>query len=191
MVKLNKIYTKTGDDGTTGLASGERRAKCDPRVDAYGEVDETNSAIGLARLSTSEMPELCCMLERIQNDLFDLGADLATPPSDKPLGYEGLRIVPAQVRRLEDEIDVLNARLRPLKSFVLPGGSPAAASLHLARAIARRAERRMVALAREGESVGEAALQYMNRLSDFLFVAARVANDDGARDVLWRPGQNR
>ncbi len=191
MVKLNKIYTKTGDDGTTGLANGERRIKSHPRVDAYGEIDETNSAIGFARLSTSAWPELHVMLERIQNDLFDLGADLATPPSDKPLGYQALRIVASQVKRLEEEIDALNARLQPLKSFVLPGGSPAAAALHLARAVARRAERRMVALAQEGELIGDEALQYINRLSDFLFVAARVANDDGARDILWRPGGNR
>jgi cob(I)alamin adenosyltransferase len=191
MVKLNKIYTRTGDDGSTGLANGERRAKCDARVEAYGDVDEANSAIGLARLSTAAAPELDAMLERIQNDLFDLGADLATPPSDKELGYEPLRIAPAQVARLEQEIDALNARLSPLRSFVLPGGEPAAAALHLARAICRRAERRMVALAASGESVGEPALHFVNRLSDFLFVAARVANDDGAADVLWKPGQNR
>jgi cob(I)alamin adenosyltransferase len=191
MVKLNKIYTRTGDDGSTGLASGERRAKHDARVEAYGDVDEANSAIGLARLSTAAMPELDAMLERIQNDMFDLGADLATPPSDQPLGYEPLRIVTAQVTRLEAEIDALNARLTPLRSFVLPGGSPAAAALHLARAISRRAERRMVALAASGEEVSAPALQFINRLSDFLFVAARVANHDGAGDVLWKPGQNR
>jgi cob(I)alamin adenosyltransferase len=131
------------------------------------------------------------MLARIQNDLFDLGADLATPPSDKPLGYEPLRIIGAQVIRLEQEIDALNARLTPLKSFILPGGSSAAAALHLARAVSRRAERRMVALAMEGESVSAQALQFVNRLSDFLFVAARIANNDGASDILWRPGQNR
>ncbi len=191
MVKLNKIYTRTGDDGSTGLASGERRAKCDARVEAYGDVDEANSAVGLARLSTAAMPELDAMLERIQNDLFDLGADLATPPSEKPLGYEPLRIAPTQVVRLEQEIDALNARLSPLRSFVLPGGSAAAAALHLARAISRRAERRMVALAASGESVGEPALHFINRLSDFLFVAARIANHDGAGDILWKPGQNR
>jgi cob(I)alamin adenosyltransferase len=191
MVKLNKIYTRTGDDGSTGLANGERRAKCDARVEAYGEVDETNSALGLARLSLADRPDLDAMLARIQNDLFDLGADLATPPSDKPLGYEPLRIVAAQVARLEQEIDVLNARLTPLKSFVLPGGSAAAAALHLARAISRRAERRMVALAAADESVSEPALQFINRLSDFLFVAARIANEDGAADILWKPGQNR
>ncbi len=191
MVKLNKIYTKTGDDGSTGLANGERRAKCDARVDAYGDVDEANSAIGLARLSTTGLPELDAMLERAQNDLFDLGADLATPPSEKKQDHEPLRIAPAQVARLEREIDALNARLRPLRSFVLPGGSPAAAALHLARAVCRRAERRMVALAASGEAVGAPALQFVNRLSDFLFVAARVANKDGASDVLWKPGQNR
>jgi cob(I)alamin adenosyltransferase len=191
MVRLNKIYTKTGDDGSTGLASGERRAKCDARVEAYGDVDEANSAIGLARLSTAAMPELDAMLERVQNDLFDLGADLATPPSENKPDYEPLRIAPAQVARLEHEIDALNARLNPLRSFVLPGGSAAAAALHLARAISRRAERRMVALAASGEAVGAPALQFINRLSDFLFVAARVANSDGAQDVLWKPGQNR
>jgi cob(I)alamin adenosyltransferase len=191
MVKLNRIYTRTGDDGSTGLANGERRAKNDPRVEAYGDVDETNSAIGLARLSSSNLPELDAMLARIQNDLFDLGADLATPESDKPLGYEPLRIVAAQVTRLEQEIDTLNARLAPLRSFVLPGGSPAAAALHLARAISRRAERRMVAFAAEGEQLSAPALQFINRLSDFLFVAARVANEDGAADILWRPGANR
>lgn len=191
MVKLNKIYTRTGDDGSTGLASGERRGKHDARVEAYGDVDEANSAIGLARLSTVATPELDAMLERIQNDMFDLGADLATPPSDQPLGYEPLRIHMMQVTRIEAEIDALNARLAPLRSFVLPGGSPAAAALHLARAICRRAERRMVALAASGEEVGAPALQFINRLSDFLFVAARVANHDGAGDVLWKPGQNR
>ena len=173
------------------MANGERRAKCDSRVEAYGDIDETNSFIGLARLSTAASPELDSMLARIQNDLFDLGADLATPPSDKPLGYEPLRIIGAQVICLEQEIDALNARLTPLKSFILPGGSSAAAALHLARAVSRRAERRMVALAMEGESVSAQALQFVNRLSDFLFVAARIANNDGASDILWRPGQNR
>ncbi|MGO9430259.1 cob(I)yrinic acid a,c-diamide adenosyltransferase [Rhodoblastus sp.] len=191
MVKLNRIYTRTGDDGSTGLADGERRSKCDPRVEAYGDVDETNSAIGLARLSTAALPELDVMLARIQNDLFDLGADLSTPESDKPLGYEPLRIVAAQPTRLEQEIDTLNARLTPLRSFVLPGGTPAAAALHLARVVCRRAERRMVALALEGEIIGAPAMQYINRLSDFLFVAARIANENGVADILWRPGQNR
>ena len=191
MVKLNKIYTRTGDDGSTGLANGERRAKCDSRVEAYGDIDETNSFIGLARLSTAAWPELDAMLLRIQNDLFDLGADLATPPSDQPLGYEPLRIIGAQVTRLEQEIDALNARLTPLTSFILPGGSSAAAALHLARTVSRRAERRMVALSQEGESVSAQALQFVNRLSDFLFVASRIANNDGASDILWRPGENR
>lgn len=192
MVKLNKIYTKTGDDGTTALVSGPRRQKHDLRVEAYGTIDETNSAIGIVRLHTADLPELDRMLMFIQNDLFDLGADLATPDTGKPLDYEPLRIVAAQVTRLEGDIDTLNADLEPLKSFVLPAGSPAAAHLHLARTISRRAERLMVALSRtEGEIVGVEALKYVNRLSDFLFVAARHANDQGRADVLWVPGKNR
>ena len=192
MVKLNKIYTKTGDDGTTALVSGPRRQKHDLRVEAYGTIDETNSAIGVVRLHTADLPELDRMLMLIQNDLFDLGADLATPDTGKPLDYEPLRIVAAQVARLESDIDTLNADLEPLKSFVLPAGSPAAAHLHLARTISRRAERLMVALAHsEGEIVGSEALKYVNRLSDFLFVAARHANDKGRADVLWVPGKNR
>ena len=192
MVKLNKIYTRTGDDGTTGLAAGGRRLKFDLRVEAYGIVDEANAAIGLARLHTGEQAELDAMLSRIQNDLFDLGADLATPDTGEALPYEPLRIVPAQVTRLEGEIDLLNAELKPLKSFILPGGSPAAAHLHLARTISRRAERVMVALSRQaGEIVSQASLNYINRLSDFLFVAGRYLNDKGARDVLWVPGANR
>ncbi|MBX5146424.1 cob(I)yrinic acid a,c-diamide adenosyltransferase [Rhizobium lentis] len=192
MVKLNKIYTKTGDDGTTGLASGRRRRKDDLRVEAYGTIDEANSAIGLARLHTSGLPELDAMLMSIQNDLFDLGADLATPDTGEPPAYEPLRIVETQLGRIERDIDRLNAELDPLKSFILPGGSPAAAHLHLARTIARRAERLMVTLARrDGEIVGEPALKYINRLSDFLFVAARHANDRGRADVLWVPGKNR
>ncbi|MGV2103333.1 cob(I)yrinic acid a,c-diamide adenosyltransferase [Rhizobium sp. 21-4511-3d] len=192
MVKLNKIYTKTGDDGTTALVSGPRRQKHDLRVEAYGTIDETNSAIGIVRLHTADLPELDRMLMLIQNDLFDLGADLATPDTGKPLDYEPLRIVAAQVTRLEGDIDTLNADLEPLKSFVLPAGSPAAAHLHLARTISRRAERLMVALSRtEGEIVGAEALKYVNRLSDFLFVAARHANDQGRADVLWVPGKNR
>lgn len=190
MVKLNKIYTRTGDNGTTALVSGPRRDKHDPRVEAYGTVDETNSTVGLARLHTSGMAELDAMLSRIQNDLFDLGADLATPDTGEKLDYEPLRIVEAQVTRLETEIDRLNADLDPLKSFVLPGGSPAAAYLHLARTVARRAERLMVELSRR-ETVSGAALKYINRLSDFLFVAARFANDGGKQDVLWVPGKNR
>jgi cob(I)alamin adenosyltransferase len=192
MVKLNKIYTKTGDDGTTGLVSGPRRLKDDLRVEAYGTIDEANSAIGLARLHTAGLPELDAMLMSIQNDLFDLGADLATPDTGEPPAYEPLRIAETQVDRVEHDIDRLNAGLEPLKSFILPGGSPAAAHLHLARTIARRAERLMVALARtDGEIVGEPAMKYVNRLSDFLFVAARHANDQGHADVLWVPGKNR
>ena len=192
MVKLNKIYTKTGDDGTTGLVAGPRRLKHDLRVESYGTIDETNSAIGVARLHTADMPDLDAMLMRIQNDLFDLGADLSTPETDEPPAYEPLRIIDHQVVRIEHDIDLLNADLEPLKSFILPAGSPASAHLHLARTIARRAERLMVALSRsEGERVSPAALKYVNRLSDFLFVAARHANDHGRADVLWVPGKNR
>ncbi|WP_064710625.1 cob(I)yrinic acid a,c-diamide adenosyltransferase [Rhizobium bangladeshense] len=192
MVKLNKIYTKTGDDGTTGLASGGRRRKDDLRVEAYGTIDEANSAIGVARLYTTGLPELDAMLMSIQNDLFDLGADLATPDTGAPPAYEPLRIVETQVARIERDIDRLNSDLDALKSFILPGGSPAAAHLHLARTTARRAERLMVTLARrDGEIVGEQAMKYINRLSDFLFVAARHANDRGRADVLWVPGKNR
>ncbi len=194
MVRLNKIYTRSGDDGTTGLASGKRRRKDDLRVAAYGTVDEANAALGLARLSTAADPELDPMLARLQNDLFDLGADLATPPAEAPLPYEPLRITQTQVDRLEREIDRLNADLAPLRSFVLPGGTPAAAALHLARTIARRAERLMVALAAT-EPVGAPSLKYVNRLSDFLFVAARYVNHkaegEGGGDVLWVPGKNR
>jgi cob(I)alamin adenosyltransferase len=192
MVKLNKIYTKTGDDGTTGLAAGPRRLKSDLRVEAYGTIDEANSVIGLARLHTADNADLDAMLMRIQNDLFDLGADLSTPDTGETLGYEPLRIIASQVERLETEIDRLNADLQPLRSFVLPGGSAAAAALHLARTVTRRAERLMVALARiEGEVVSAEAIAYANRLSDFLFVAARWVNDKGASDVLWVPGKNR
>jgi cob(I)alamin adenosyltransferase len=192
MVKLNNIYTKTGDDGTTGLVAGPRRLKDDLRVEAFGTIDEANSAIGIARLHMQGMPELDAMLMSIQNDLFDLGADLATPDTGTPPAYEPLRIVESQVTRIENDIDKLNADLQPLKSFVLPGGHSAAAHLHLARTITRRAERLMVTLSRsEGEIVSEAALKYVNRLSDFLFVAARHANDRGHADVLWVPGKNR
>ncbi|HEV2603216.1 MAG TPA: cob(I)yrinic acid a,c-diamide adenosyltransferase [Microvirga sp.] len=191
MVLLNRIYTRTGDQGSTGLASGERRPKYDLRIEAYGTVDETNACIGLARLHTGDHP-VDPMLGRIQNDLFDLGADLATPDTGKPLKYEPLRVVEAQVTRLEGEIDQLNEALEPLRSFVLPGGTPAAVALHLARTVCRRAERLTVELAaKPDEIVSPACLQYLNRLSDFLFVAARVVNDNGARDVLWVPGQNR
>lgn len=188
MVKLNRIYTRTGDKGTTALADGQRRSKADLRVEAYGTVDEANAAVGLARLHTSG--ELDAMLGRIQNDLFDLGADLATPPSEEPLPYEPLRVVASQVTRLETDIDALNAAIPPIRSFVLPGGSPAAAYLHLARTVSRRAERLAVQLAAI-EPVSAEALQYLNRLSDFLFVASRAANGNGADDVLWVPGQNR
>ncbi len=191
MVVLNRIYTRTGDGGTTALATGARRPKHDLRVAAYGTVDETNACLGLARLHTAAH-EVDPMLGRIQNDLFDLGADLATPETGKPLPYESVRIVDAQVERLEREIDGLNGHLASLRSFVLPGGTPAAAALHLARTVCRRAERLVVELAgRPDEPVSPAAVKYLNRLSDFLFVAARYANDKGALDVLWVPGQNR
>jgi len=192
MVVLNKIYTRTGDDGTTGLATGERVEKWNPRVECYGAVDETNSAIGVARLHSATDRELDAMLGRIQNDLFDLGADLATPERDNPLGWTPLRIVEAQVTRLEQEIDQMNAAIPPLNSFILPGGSALAACLHVARTICRRAERLIAELAAmEDEKVSPPALAYANRLSDFLFVAARRANDNGASDVLWVPGANR
>lgn len=191
MVKLNKIYTRTGDDGTTGLGNGERRMKFDLRIEAYGTVDEANAAIGMARchLAGSPVDE---MLSRVQNDMFDLGADLAVPDTGEELPYEPLRIVADQVSRLEKDIDALNERLEPLKSFILPAGSPAAAALHLARTVARRAERLMVELAEKpGEHVNREAIHYINRVSDFLFVAARIVNDDGKADVLWVPGKNR
>ncbi len=192
MVVLNKIYTRTGDDGTTALGSGRRVAKYDLRVECYGTLDETNAAIGLARLHTRQsLPVLDAMLARIQNDLFDLGADLCFP--DETRDARGrLQVTDAQVERIESEIDTLNGELQPLRSFVLPGGTPAASFLHLARTVSRRAERLMVALAsRPDEPVGDAALRYINRLSDFLFVAARFANDKGKADVTWVPGKNR
>jgi len=192
MVKLNKIYTRTGDDGSTGLGSGERRKKYDLRVAAYGTLDEANAAIGIARLHTGGDGMLDATLSRIQNDLFDVGADLTMPGKGKGPGGARLTVTKAQVTWLEDEIDRLNAELEPLKSFVLPGGSPAAAYLHLARTICRRAERLIAELKdRPTESLGDEVLQYVNRLSDFLFVASRHANGKGARDVLWQPGQNR
>ncbi len=192
MVVLNRIYTRTGDDGTTALANGERRPKHDLRIEAYGAVDEANAAVGLARLSAASEPKLDAMLARIQNDLFDLGADLSTPEGGRKLKWAPLRIVAAQVERLEREIDELNGELAPLTSFVLPGGTPAAAHLHLARTVARRAERLMTLLAaREGEIVGAPALHFVNRLSDFLFVASRWANARAGGDVLWTPGANR
>lgn len=193
MVVLNRIYTRTGDNGTTALGTGERRPKFDLRIEAYGTVDETNATLGLARLHTAHAhPVLDAMLGRIQNDLFDVGADLCTPDTGEKLAYEPLRVIDAQVERLEREIDELNTSLKPLRSFVLPGGSPASAALHLARTVSRRAERLMVHLAMtDGETVGGPALRYMNRLSDFLFVASRIANENGERDVLWVPGKNR
>jgi cob(I)alamin adenosyltransferase len=190
MVTLNKIYTRTGDAGTTRLASGASVSKADLRVEAYGGVDETNATIGLARLSTAANATLDAILARIQNDLFDLGADLATPPSPREAERPRLRILDSQVDRLEAEIDALNGGMEELTSFVLPGGSPAAAALHLARTVCRRAERACVALA-EREGVSPAALKYLNRLSDLLFVAARYANDEGRGDVLWSPGATR
>jgi cob(I)alamin adenosyltransferase len=192
MVKLNKIYTRTGDDGTTGLGSGERRKKYDLRVAAYGTLDEANAAIGIARLHTADDLTLDAALSRIQNDLFDVGADLCTPGKGRGPAGARLTVTPAQVEWLESEIDRLIDELAPLQSFVLPGGSPAAAYLHLARTVCRRAERLIAELKdKPGESVGAEVLQYVNRLSDFLFVAGRHANGKGARDVLWQPGQNR
>lgn len=187
MVRLTKIYTRTGDDGETALASGERRPKFDLRIAAYGTVDETNAAIGLARLHTSG--ELDAMLGRIQNDLFDLGADLACPDDPDPK-WTPLRISEEQVLRLESEIDALNDGLPPLNSFVLPGGTPAAAWLHMARTVCRRAEREAVELATR-EAVNSAAMRYLNRLSDFLFVASRYLNDRDGKNILWVPGANR
>jgi len=190
MVVLNKIYTRTGDKGTTALGNGTRVAKHALRVDAYGTVDECNATLGMARLhATDEMGE---RLAAIQNDLFDLGADLCRPEMDKDAEaeYPPLRMVASQVERLEAEIDSMNADLAPLRSFILPGGSALAAHLHLCRTVSRRAERLAVALA-EAEPVNEHAVKYLNRLSDWLFVASRVANDNGTADVLWVPGANR
>jgi|SRR5579863_3685877 len=196
MVVLNKIYTRTGDDGSTALGSGERRKKYDLRISAYGTIDEANAAIGVARLYTLGDGELDTVLARIQNDLFDVGADLCTPAKGKG-GGKGpggarLTVTDKQVAWLEAEIDRFNAGLAPLRSFVLPGGSEAAAHLHLARTICRRAERLIAELKdRPDESVSAEVLKYVNRLSDFLFVASRYANNQGARDVLWKPGENR
>jgi cob(I)alamin adenosyltransferase len=193
MVVLNKIYTKTGDAGTTALGSGERVPKHALRIAAYGTVDETNAYVGMARVHLGTgLNSIDSKLVRIQNDLFDLGADLCVPAQpDEPEG-KSLRISDAQVKRLEDEIDEMNAELKPLRSFVLPGGSPADAALHVARTVSRRAERLMVELAAHpDETVSAAALKYINRLSDFFFVASRYANDRGKSDVLWVPGQNR
>lgn len=190
MVALTRIYTRTGDGGRTGLVNGERRPKHDLRIAAYGTVDETNAAIGLARLHTGSALEADAMLGRVQNDLFDLGADLATP--ERSEGREDLRILDGQVERLEREIDAMNESLAPLRSFILPGGSAAAAHLHLARTVCRRAERLVVALRdKEGEVVSPVAVKYLNRLSDHLFVAARHLNGNGGEDVLWVPGATR
>jgi cob(I)alamin adenosyltransferase len=191
MVVLTKIYTRTGDGGTTALGSGERVPKTATRIEAYGTVDETNAAIGMARLMLAEsQQDVAAMLARIQNDLFDLGADLCVPESGEPLPYTPLRIKDAQAGRLEREIDAMNAEMAPLASFVLPGGSKAGAALHLARTICRRAERRIVRMKLEGEPVSDAACRYINRLSDHLFVASRYVNGKGKDDLLWQPGQN-
>ncbi len=189
MVKLNRIYTRTGDDGTSGLVDGSRVSKAAPLMAAIGDVDETNSVIGVAAtLAVGDPGDLAKRLATIQNDLFDLGADIATP--DAPMAWEPLRIVVTQVTRLEDEIDAMNEAVPPLTSFVLPGGSPLAAALHVARATARRAERSAVT-ANLVKPLNPHALAYLNRLSDWLFVAARAANANGADDVLWVPGASR
>ena len=192
MVTLNRIYTRTGDAGDTRLATGETVRKCSARVEAYGAVDECNAVVGLVRLHTRGEATLDAMLARIQNELFDLGADLATPDRGLPLGWEPLRILDGQVERLEGEIDQLNADLPPLDSFVLPGGTEAATWLHLARTVCRRAERIAVDLAgRPDEPVSPAAIKYLNRLSDFFFVASRWCNAQSVGDVLWTPGGTR
>ena len=190
MVVLNKIYTRTGDGGDTALGTGERVAKDDTRVAAYGTVDELNAAVGVARMHAAG--EVDSRLAAIQNDLFDLGADLCRPglEDDDKAEYPPLRATPAQVERLEAEIDAMNANLAPLRSFILPGGSALAAHLHVCRTVARRAERLAVGLARGGD-VNPSSVKYLNRLSAWFFVAARVANDNGAADVLWVPGANR
>ena len=190
MVRLTRIYTKGGDKGETSLGNGERVAKHDPRVAAYGTVDEANATIGLVRLHLgASQSDADAILGRVQNDLFDLGADLCRPEGDEPAVPPPLRVTAGQVTRLEGEIDRLNADLAPLTSFVLPGGTAGAAYLHLARTVARRAEREMTALA-QSEPVNPEAIRYVNRLSDLLFVLARSLNDGGAQDVLWEPGQN-
>ena len=191
MVKLNKIYTRTGDDGTTGLVSGPRRSKADIRVEAYGTVDEANSTIGLVRLHASDDQKIDTVLARIQNDLFDVGSDFATPGPDDELSYEPLRASQSQVDWLETTIDAFNEHLEPLKSFTLPGGSALSAHLHLARTVVRRAERCGVALMADEPDTNPIAVKYLNRLSDLLFVLSRVTNDNGEKDVLWQPGQFR
>jgi cob(I)alamin adenosyltransferase len=189
MVKLNKIYTRTGDDGTTGLVRGPRRSKADLRVEAYGTVDETNSQIGMSRVHTESLPKIDNLLARIQNDLFDVGSDLATPGEDAPGTPPSLRVTARQTDWLERMIDQFNEGLSPLSSFVLPGGTPLAASLHMARTVTRRAERLAVALADVEPDTNREAIKYLNRLSDLLFVLGRVANANGAKDVLWTPGR--
>jgi cob(I)alamin adenosyltransferase len=192
LVVLNKIYTRTGDDGTTALGTGERRKKYDLRISAYGTLDEVNAALGIARLHAADDAALDAALSRVQNDLFDVGADLCTPGKGRGPGGARLTVTVAQVTWLESEIDRLNAEIAPLTSFILPGGSPAAAYLHLARTVCRRAERLIAELLdKADESVTPEVLKYVNRLSDYLFVAARHANNEGTRDVLWKPGQNR
>jgi cob(I)alamin adenosyltransferase len=189
MVKLNKIYTRTGDDGTTGLVRGPRRSKADLRVECFGTVDEANSFIGMARLHTGSMPKLDRLLARVQNDLFDLGSDLATPGADPAGAPPSLRITAAQAEWIEQQIDQYNEGLKPLTSFVLPGGTPLAVALHLARTVTRRAERLVVELIAAEPDVNNAVLVYLNRLSDLMFVMARVANANGDSDVLWTPGK--
>ena len=189
MIKINRIYTRTGDDGTTGLVRGPRRPKYDSRIEAYGTVEEANATIGMARLHTGSMPKIDMLLGRIQNDLFDVGSDLATPGADEPdARYPSLRVRPVQTEFLEKQIDHYNAELEPLRSFILPGGSPLAAALHVARTVTRRAERITVELAAAEPDTSPEAVRYLNRLSDLLFVLSRVANANGSKDVLWVPG---
>jgi cob(I)alamin adenosyltransferase len=191
MIKLNRIYTRTGDTGTTSLVRGPRRPKYDLRVEAYGTVDEANASIGAARIHTGSMPKIDMLLGRIQNDLFDVGSDLATPGLDEPdAQFPTLRVRPVQTEFLEKQIDHYNADLAPLTSFVLPAGTPLAAALHVARTVTRRAERITVELAAAEADTSPEAVRYLNRLSDLLFVLARVANNNGARDVLWIPGNH-
>lgn len=193
MVVLNRIYTKTGDGGETALGNGARVSKSDLRIRAYGSVDETNATLGVALLHLGDeaFAPLVAMLGRVQNELFDVGADLCVPDEGQELGYEPLRVLASQVARLEGEIDTLNGELEPLRSFVLPGGHAGAAYLHVSRTVCRRAEREIVALKDAGGQVTAAALLYMNRLSDFLFVASRWVNAKGSGDILWQPGKTR
>lgn len=190
MIKINKIYTKTGDGGTTGLVDGPRRQKDDLRIEAYGTVEEANATVGLARLHSKDMARADHTLARIQNDLFDLGSDLATPGPDEGRKYKALRTTAKQVEWLENQIDIYNEALEPLRSFILPGGTPLSAALHLARTVTRRAERIAVALKRTEPEVNPEVLRYLNRLSDLLFVLSRVANGNGSKDVLWEPGRH-